>query len=213
MPPRRSKPASPPASPPGRPPRSRLEVEQRRAQLLALGLEAFGTRAYDEVSIDDVARAAAISKGLLYHYFPNKRYVAVVREAAALLLDQTRADPSLEPLERARAGIDAYLAHVERHAPAYAALMRGGIGTDQEVALVVEQTRAEFARRVLESLSVEHPSPLLRVTLRGWLGFVEAASLEWIDARDLDRPALGALLLEVLLAVLKTAMAAPQPGA
>ena len=44
----------------------------------------FSERAYDEVSIDDLARAAGVSKGLLYHYFPTKRdlYVAALGEAA-----------------------------------------------------------------------------------------------------------------------------------
>ena len=32
-------------------------MDSRRAQLLELGLRLFGTRAYDEVSIDDIAQA------------------------------------------------------------------------------------------------------------------------------------------------------------
>ena len=56
----------------------------RRAQLLELARKAFSDRSYDEVSIDDLAREAKISKGLLYHYFPTKRdlYVAGLREIA-----------------------------------------------------------------------------------------------------------------------------------
>src|SRR5262249_47381912 len=63
--------------------RVRLDVDARRAQLVDLGLTEFGTRTYDEVSIDRIAQMAGISKGLLYHYFPTKRafYVACVREA------------------------------------------------------------------------------------------------------------------------------------
>jgi AcrR family transcriptional regulator len=64
--------------------RARLQVDERRTQLLELGLRLFTDRSYDELSIDDIARAAGISKGLLYHYFPSKRdyYVEVVRRAA-----------------------------------------------------------------------------------------------------------------------------------
>ncbi len=63
------------------PTRARLDVEERRKQLVALGNELFSKRTYDEVSIDELARAAGISKGLLYHYFPTKRdfYIATVR--------------------------------------------------------------------------------------------------------------------------------------
>ena len=51
-----------------KPPRARLLVDERRAQLLALGLRLFAEHSYDEVSIDELARAAGVSKGLLYHY-------------------------------------------------------------------------------------------------------------------------------------------------
>src|SRR5215469_2622841 len=87
-------------------PRSRLDVDERRRQLVSLGLELFSTRAYDAVSIDELAREAGISKGLLYHYFPTKRdfYVATVREAAQQLLSRTSTPEHLDPLERVRVG-------------------------------------------------------------------------------------------------------------
>ena len=64
--------------------RIRLETDERRAQLLELAKRAFSDRSYDDVSIDDLAREAKISKGLLYHYFPTKRdlYVAGLSEIA-----------------------------------------------------------------------------------------------------------------------------------
>ena len=79
----------------GSPLRSLLDMDSRRAQLLELGLRLFGTRAYDEVSIDDIAQAANISKGLLYHYFGGKRafYVAVVSDAARRLVAAIDPDP------------------------------------------------------------------------------------------------------------------------
>ncbi|CAN5917892.1 hypothetical protein BH11MYX3_BH11MYX3_28310 [soil metagenome] len=59
----------------------RLDNEQRRAELLAMGVAAFAKRHYDEVSIDDLAAKAKISKGLFYYYFPTKRdlYIAGLR--------------------------------------------------------------------------------------------------------------------------------------
>lgn len=114
---------------PVRPPRTRLDVDERRAQLIALGLEQFSDRPYDEVSIDEIAAAAGISKGLLYHYFPTKRdfYAAAIGEAARHLLETTQTPDTVPALERLRAGIGAYLAYVEQHGAAYTALFRGGI--------------------------------------------------------------------------------------
>lgn len=188
--------------------RARLEVDERRAQLVALGLEQFARRAYDEVSIEDVARAAGISKGLLYHYFPTKRdyYVATLREAAAGLLARTETPIELPPMDRLAAGLDAYLDYVEEHGPAYAALMRGGIGSDPEVAAVVEQTRLAFVDRLVAESPIEQPTAMLRVALRGWLGMVEATSLDWYDERPVSRVLLRDLLAATLPHVVTAAV-------
>ena len=190
-----------PASPKTvRAPRARLDVDERRAQLLALGLTMFSQRSYDEVSIDDLARAAGVSKGLLYHYFPTKRdlYVAALRQAAQQLVDETTTARGAPPEERVRKGLETYLDFVERHGQAYVALMRGGIGSDPEIAAILEETRSTFAARILEDVPPAIVSPLLRTALRGWIGFVEATSLEWAAHRAVERDALVALLTPVL---------------
>lgn len=190
------------------PPRARLDVDERRAQLLALGLDLFSQRAYDAISIDEIALAAGISKGLLYHYFPTKRdfYAAAIREASRQLLDCTRPDESAPPIERMRLGLDAYLAYVERRGPAYSALLRGGIGSDPAVAGIVQETRDRFLDRLIENVPAAEIGPHLRVTLRGWIGFVEAASLDWVERRELTREALRELCAEVLIESIAVAM-------
>ena len=76
---------------------SRLQTNERRAQLLDAGARVFTKRSYDDASMAEVARAAGISKGLLYHYFPSKRdlFVATLEAAAAELSDITQPDPAL----------------------------------------------------------------------------------------------------------------------
>jgi AcrR family transcriptional regulator len=213
----RKKPA--PRAAAARPARTRLDTDERRAQLLELAQSAFATRSYDEVSIDDLARAAGVSKGLLYHYFPTKRdlYIAGLREAARLLMERTMIPPSAHPspIERIRAGLDAYLDYASEHARAYTALLRGGIGSDPEVALVIEETRKTYADRLIEGaegaplpVPVEK-TPLLRLALRGWVGFVEQTSLDWVSgARDVSQRELRDLLVDVLLSTLKLATGA-----
>jgi len=194
--------------------RIRLENDQRRAQLLALGVQAFSERTYDDVSIDDIAKAAGISKGLLYHYFPTKRdlYLAGLRATAAELIASTTAatsDMAMPPLERMRAGLDAYLDHVSRHARPFVALMRGGIGSDPEVVSVIEGVRATYVERFLEKAEgtplaglLLANRPLVRLAVRGWIGFVEAASLEWLQKKDVEREVLRNMLVDALLASL-----------
>jgi AcrR family transcriptional regulator len=186
-------------------PRTRLDVDERKRQLLALGTELFGTRPYDEVSIDEVARTAGISKGLLYYYFPTKRdfYVATVREAATDLLERTRTPADMPPLDRFRAGLDAFFNYVTEHGPAYENLLRSGIGTDSEVASILDETREAFCARLVENLDVR--DDLARLALRGWVGFVEAAVLSWLAVRErVSRETVREMLIRTAVHVLTT---------
>ena len=200
-----------------RPPRSvreraRLGVDERRAQLLELGLQLFSDHSYDELGVDDIARAAGISKGLLYHYFPSKRdyYVEVVRRAASELLARTDGAPHAEvSVEALRAALDAYLDFVDQHARSYVALVRGGIGSDPEVVQLLEATRRTLTERIVSRISADEPPPLLRLALRGWIGLVESASLDWLDRREVPREQLRGLLEQMLLATIVAAGVAP----
>jgi len=195
------------------PPRARLDVDERRKQLVALGLDLFGARPFDEVSIDELAAAAGISKGLLYHYFPTKKdfYVATVRESARQLYERTSQDTAGEPLERLHAGLDAYLDYVVEHQQPYTALLRSGVGVDAEVARIVDDTRAALTARLLEGTPVDAKDPLVRLAVRGWIGFVEAATLEWLDGkRRVARGKLRELLAQTLMRTLE-GVASPPP--
>ena len=180
--------------------RARLSTDARREQLVALGVEIFSERPFDEVSIDDIAASAGISKGLLYHYFPSKRdfYVAVVRHSADEMQAVTETDPDLAPLERLSTGLDKYLEYVDTHARGYSTVLRAGIGSDREVAAIVEDVRSAMATRILDDIPGGEPSPGVRIAVRGWVGFAEAASLEWLERRELSRDELRDLLIQAL---------------
>jgi len=182
--------------PPKSQPRVRLEIDARRAQLLALGRELFTTRRYDDLSIGEIARAAGISKGLLYHYFPSKRifYIESLREAAEQLLRHTRPPRNLAPIERLRVGIDAYLAYVDRHKTMFSALIWRGILPDLEVTRIVESTRLRFFDRLFSEIA---ESPIGRNALRGWIGFIEASVLDWIERDDVTQRELSDLFVAV----------------
>jgi AcrR family transcriptional regulator len=191
-------------------PRARLDVEERRRQLVALGMDLFSQRTYDEVSIDELAQEAGISKGLLYHYFPTKRdfYIATVREAARQLLERTATPEGMDPLDRLRAGLDAYIEYVAKHGKPYEALLRSGVGADREVTKIVDATRDAFAARLVEAAPNGAAGALLAVALRGWVGFVESATLEWLDQKKkIERVVLRTMLMKVLVDAVAAASA------
>ena len=189
--------------------RSRLQMDARRAQLLEEGLRLFNTRPYDEVSIDDIAAAANVSKGLLYHYFGSKRdfYVAIVRDAAAQLLAAIVPDEAVTPAAaRGYAGLSAYLQFVEERADAFVALMTGGNGADPEIAAILDHTRQAIVGRLLLEIGLTEPRPAFRLAVRSWVGAVEAASLDWLATRSIPRETLLLMLLGSLHGTLSAAV-------
>jgi AcrR family transcriptional regulator len=176
-------------------------VDARKEQLLALGMSLFAAKSYDEVSIDEIARKARVSKGLLYHYFPTKRdfYVAGVREGARQLLEETKPAEGADPLENLRNGLRAYLNFVRRNGKGYVGLLRGGIGSDAEVAEILDRTRGAFVDRALAQLPRPRRVAVLKVGLRGWIGFVEALATEWVLRPTVGPDALVSLAEAVLV--------------
>ncbi len=185
-------------------PRRRKPVEERRAELLELAIGLFAARAYDDVSTDDIAAEASISKGLLYHYFAGKRglYVAAIREVAERLERVTQPDPEL-PFEAAlRGSLRAFVDFVRDNRRLYEAMLRGGIGSDPEVVPILEHLREVSVERVLGRLGIIEPEMALRVAAYGWVGFVETACLGWPGPSVMAEESLVDLLQEGLAPVL-----------
>src|SRR4051794_23366235 len=53
-------------------PRRRLKPAQRRALIVAAAAEEFGTRGHRDARMEDIARAAGVTKAVLYDHFPSK---------------------------------------------------------------------------------------------------------------------------------------------
>ena len=181
-------------------------VDERREELIRFGRELFSRHAYDALSIDDIATAAGVSKGLLYHYFESKReyYVAVVR-AVTEEMREVLPDPSLPPDQQLLQGIEGYLDFAESHAHAFRSVLDGGVGSDAEVRQIVEEIRGLYIERILGALSIDSPSPVLCLALRGWIGFGEAATVEWLAHREVTRADLVRMMTEALNAAFESA--------
>lgn len=191
-----------------------MTTDDRRQQLLRAGSELLGRRPYDEVSIDEIARAAGISKGLLYHYFPTKNdfVVAVLRQEVERVTVLTAPDPALPPLEQIDAALDAFLDYVEHHASGFAAIFRTRGGGDREIRAVLEEGRERRIEILLDGIAGQlladdagRDSPVLRSAVQGWIFFVEGALLRWLDQGDLTRDELRELLRSVLIDALRAA--------
>ncbi|MCW2983571.1 MAG: TetR/AcrR family transcriptional regulator, partial [Conexibacter sp.] len=206
---------------------TRLPPDERREQLVALGLELLGRTPPDQVSIEAIARAAGISKGLLYHYFPTKSdfVVAVLRQSRDELERRMAPDLSVEMTagERLDASIDAFLGYVQEHAAGFLAVTHARAGDDPAIRTVLEQQRADrvdtmvdFAAALAGAPREELASPALAVVLEGWLFFCDGVVSGWLarGEGELSRAEVLHLLRENLLASLgSVAGTDPRPAA
>jgi AcrR family transcriptional regulator len=190
---------------------SRLGADERRDQLISMGVQLLGTRAYDQLSITEIARAAGISKGLLYHYFPTKSefVVAVLRRSRDELDGRIAFDPSLEPAARLDAGLDTFLSFIEEHAAGFLALARSRGGDDKVIVAELAEGRRRRVSRLIDVAAnlagaerAELESAALESALFGWLAFGEELIARCLTERELSRDQVRHMLRQTLLAAL-----------
>ena len=177
----------------------RRTAGDRRAQLVQIGLELLPTTPVQELTIDEVARRAGISRSLLFHYFATKReyYTAVTRAAADFMLDHLLPPPGASPEEQVSGMLDRYVGWVETFRESHLAFVRGAGGGDPWVAEVYEETRDRLVEVALTAL--ELPDDVRRRQLvLAWFAFTEDLVGSWADEPTMSRPELLALLREVL---------------
>jgi AcrR family transcriptional regulator len=181
----------------------RLDVDERRRQLLERGAELFTSHPYEELSMSRIATEVGISKSLLYHYFPSKQafFEATLGAWAEELRLRTEPDPGLPPLEQLTGSLDGFLSLIEENSVAYRNLIGTATGVPEIRDLIAEVRRAT-AERILAGIYPDEAPPKARTAVAGWLWFMDGACLDWIEHRDIERDDLRDLLLGVLMGAL-----------
>jgi AcrR family transcriptional regulator len=158
-------------------PRTRLAPEDRRAQLVALGVEMLVELPLHSLSIEQLAAKAGVSRALLFHYFGSKQglHREVVSVARDSMLHASEPLAGLEPLARLHDTLTRIVRFVREHRGTFYSLVRGVASADVEVREVVEDARIQQADRLI-AVFLElglADTPLLRTALRSWVAFAE----------------------------------------
>ena len=196
------------------PKRRRLPPEQRRAQLLDAAGDLFAERGYEEVSVEDIARAAGVQRGLLHHYFGGRKdvYLALVERLDAVREEDLRPPEGRSARARVADSVSRWLDWTEANRTTYLGTIAPGEDlTDPEVRRVV----ADLRGRAVALLATFHAdiaddSPRLRYALECWTGLNRAATRRWLRG-EATREATHELLTVTLEHVLRTFGSPPLP--
>lgn len=133
-----------------RSPAPRLPPEQRREQLLDTTLELItDARSFDQVSMESVARAAGVTKPVVYDFFRNRAELLaalIEREEQRTLVELASAIPSPpwfddDPDDILIQAIETFLDAVERNPRRWTLILHPADGTPSEIRSKVEEIR------------------------------------------------------------------------
>ncbi|HIW68721.1 MAG TPA: TetR/AcrR family transcriptional regulator [Candidatus Dietzia merdigallinarum] len=171
----------------------RLSRQERRSQLVGLGVRLLETTPFHALSLDDVAERAGVSRSLMFHYFPTKLdyLTAVVQSAADHVLSLTEvpagatsgtgtgagAGAAAGAASGTRAIVTAFVRFIQRRRDNYVAVLRSGRSVDPALEKVVDHMHRTISLRILSSIGVDDPAPLTLVLTRAWLAGIEELAL------------------------------------
>lgn len=167
--------------------RRRLDPARRRADILDAAGAAFAAAPFDRVAVTQVADDAGASEALVHRYFGSKAglYLAVVRRAVDALVDrQLAADAALPPgtpaQTRLATSLEVYLDFVASAPQGWASPLRGVGGEPSAAAELRAELRQRYVDLLCRLLGLRR-SRDVGLALHGYLGFVDAACLAWVE--------------------------------
>ena len=186
--------------------RRRLSADERRRQLVAIGLAKIVETPIQDLSMDDIATEAGISRGLLFHYFPTKTdfYLACIAAAGRRILRTTAPDEDAPGEAQVEMATRLMIEQIERRRGFYLALVHGHGVADPRVSEVMDSVRDGSTERVMAALDVPEAR---RDVVRAWWAYTEDRALTWSAVPPGERPVSLSRLVEECVAALHALLA------
>ena len=183
----------------------RLDPATRRDQILDAASALFAERGYDEVTIEDVANAAGVARGLVHHYFGGRKevFLALLERVGVVREEQLRPPVGRSVRARVADSVSRWLDWTEANRTIYlGAIAPGEDVADPEVRRVVDGlVRRAIALVVAFHADIAQDSPRLRYALECWTGLNRAATRRWLRgeaSREVTEEVLASTLEHVL---------------
>ena len=174
----------------------------------------FAERGYEEVSVEDIARSAGVTRGLVHHYFGGRTevYIALLERLDAMREGSLRQPEGRSARARVEDTVSRWLDWTEANRLIYLGTIAPGEDiADPEVRRVVANLRGRaVALLATFHADIAQDSPRLRYALECWTGLNRAATRRWLRG-EATRKATQELLTSTLEHVLRT-FGAPPPA-
>jgi AcrR family transcriptional regulator len=141
--------------PAARPARRRLAPDDRRQALINSALKLFNTHPYDEVSVDDIAAEAGMSRPLVYHYYGGKAgvFISALRQTGDDVVAAIAKAGMDNPDNWLAAGLGAFFDHIQANPIGLTALLQHGSLAGREDRQVLDEISDRVLRLILTALS------------------------------------------------------------
>jgi AcrR family transcriptional regulator len=158
--------------------RSRLDPAERRAQIVAAAYDVFRGRDPARVRFEEVARAAGVSRSLVYAYFGDRgELIAAVYLHSLAGVDEELSDLLADlPIDERRLGalVRTYLELAAENTDTWRLFAAAG-AIDHPA---VQEARQARCQRIADTWG---GGPAERLLARGLVGLLEAAASEWLE--------------------------------
>ncbi|WNG81087.1 TetR/AcrR family transcriptional regulator [Mycobacterium sp. ITM-2016-00316] len=162
--------------------RARQAAETRK-RIVKAAVQIFSEQTYDDVAVSDIAKAAGVAHGLLFHYFGSKRgiYLEAMRGAAEQLEIAFVFKPDLAPVEQIRHAVKSHLQYLATHRGLALRLILGGRGADPVAWEVFEAARWRAVEATAALFGVDPRRPAVRMAGRAAVSAMDEAAIFWLD--------------------------------
>ncbi|MHA3020605.1 TetR/AcrR family transcriptional regulator [Mycobacterium sp. BMJ-28] len=172
-----------PTPPPVRQTSRAVQKAETRQRIIDTAVAMFAERGYEDVAAAEIAAAAGVAHGLLFHYFGSKRgiYLEAMRGAAEQLDRAFVFDPMSPPAQQLRDGLTSHLRYLVTHQGLALRLVLGGRGADPQAWEVFEAARWRAVEATTVLFGVDPQNAAARMAGRALVSAIDEATVYWLQ--------------------------------
>lgn len=195
------------------PRRQRLNPDERRRQIFLCAQRLFNERPYEDVSATDIAAAAGVARGLINHYFGNKRelYLDVIKVSSTIPEGAMARLPEGSLPERIDAAVEWFLDSLEESGASWLGFGSGGMGRDPDLERILVAAENDSIELLIHACGLSgrrDGREQIRAMFRVYAQLARSGAREWLLRKTLTRPQVHALLASTLAVIVEEAVPA-----